>query len=141
MLMSDKIAETLSYPFLTRSLSIIFTQDYITGTATKAWHSLFSAICIQKTFYFLATQDQCKCMIHKNLFLKLEAMGISYDSSFWEKALCSTESNSDCWLSKCEQCNKGRNMVSAKPCNSSSITLKQWEKAIAEKKQPTRQPR
>lgn len=77
-------------------------------------------------------KDQCKCMIHENLFLKFEAMGISYDSSFWEKALCSTDSNSDCWLSKCDQCNKGKNVVPGKACNSST-TLRQWEKVIVDK--------
>ena len=59
-------------------------------------------------------------------------MGILYDSSFWEKVLCSTESNSDCWLSKCEQCNRGKKVVPAKPCNSST-TSKQWEKVIVDK--------
>ena len=77
-------------------------------------------------------KDQCKCMTHENLFLKLEAMGISYDSSFWEKILCSTEANSDCWLSKCDQCNMGKNVVPPKPCNSST-KLRQWEKVIIDK--------
>ena len=71
-------------------------------------------------------------MTHENLFLKLEAMGISYDSSFWEKILCSTEANSDCWLSKCDQCNMGKNVVPPKPCNSST-KLRQWEKVIIDK--------
>ena len=45
---------------------------------------------------------QCKCHIHENLFLKLEAMGLTYDSSWWESVLCNTLPNSDCWKNKCE---------------------------------------
>ena len=42
---------------------------------------------------------QCKCQIHENLFLKLEAIGLTYDSSWWESVLCNTLPNSDCWKS------------------------------------------
>ena len=45
-------------------------------------------------------KDQCKCMIHENLFLKLDALGIIYGSSFWNEVLCSTDLNNNCWLSK-----------------------------------------
>ena len=42
---------------------------------------------------------QCKCQIHENLCLKLEAIGLTYDSSWWESVLCNTRPNSDCWKS------------------------------------------
>jgi len=42
-------------------------------------------------------KDQCKCQVHENLFLKLEAMGCDYDSSWWDTVLCDTHPNSSCW--------------------------------------------
>ena len=33
-------------------------------------------------------EDTCKRQTHENLFLKLEAMGHSYDDSFWGEVLC-----------------------------------------------------
>ena len=66
----------------------------------------FSVFCDLRPKNVLLLQnspkDQCKCVTHENLFFKLDAIGISYDSSFWQKVLCSVEDNSDCWNSKCE---------------------------------------
>ena len=34
--------------------------------------------------------DTCQCQTHENLFLKLDAMGCSHDSSFWAEVLYNT---------------------------------------------------
>ena len=33
-------------------------------------------------------KNQCRCLMHENVFLKLNAIGISNDSSFCTKVLC-----------------------------------------------------
>ena len=47
----------------------------------------FSAICKLRPKHVLLLVDtpkeQCKCQIHENFFMKLEAMGCSYDKDFW----------------------------------------------------------
>ena len=69
---------------------------------------------------------QCKCQIHENLFSKLEAMGLTYDSSWWESVLCNTLANSDCWKNECKICMDGKNFDPSKSL--SAITpYKQWE--------------
>ena len=45
-----------------------------------------------------STKSQCKFLIHEKVFLKLEAIGEVYNSSLWNKVLCSVELNRDCWL-------------------------------------------
>ena len=41
-------------------------------------------------------KDQCKGMIHESLFLELDAICISYDSTFCNNVLCNSEANNDC---------------------------------------------
>ena len=42
--------------------------------------------------------DQCKCLIHENLFLRLKGLGISYSNNFWVENLCDVENLSGtCW--------------------------------------------
>ena len=77
-------------------------------------------------------KDQCRCLIHKNLFLKLDTIGILYDSSFWTKVLCSTDDNSNCWNFKCDDCKNGKKLVPVKLLNATT-TLRQWEKVTVEK--------
>ena len=41
--------------------------------------------------------DQCKCSLHENFCLKLEAFRISLDATFWSKLLCCSKNyNSEC---------------------------------------------
>ena len=55
---------------------------------------------------------QCKCQIHENLFFfNYEAMGLTYDSSWWESVPCNTLPNSDCWKNECEICMDGKNFL------------------------------
>ena len=77
-------------------------------------------------------KDQCKCLIHENLFLKLDTIGILYDSSFWTKVLCSMKDNSDCWNSRCDDCKNGKKLVPMKLPNATT-TLRQWKKVTVEK--------
>ena len=59
--------------------------------------SIFCDLC-PKNVLLLADspKNQCRCLIHENLFLKLDVMGISHDFYFWTKVLCSTDDISNC---------------------------------------------
>ena len=39
-------------------------------------------------------EEQCKCQIHENFFMKLEAMGCSYDNEFSRNVLCDVSEKS-----------------------------------------------
>ena len=95
--------------------------------------SIFCNLC-PKNVLLLADspKNQCRCLIHENLFLKLDVMGISYDFYFWTKVLCSTDDISNCWNSKCNDCKNGKKLVPMNLLNAMS-TLKQWEKVTVEK--------
>ena len=88
----------------------------------------FSAFCKLRPknvlLLFDTPKEQCRCQIYKNLFMKLEAMGCSYDNNFWGNVLCEVSENSKCWLSECESCRK--KLVPTKPLNSETV-CKQWE--------------
>ena len=71
-------------------------------------------------------EDTCKCQTHENLFLKLKAMGHSYDNSFWGEVLSDTSENSNCWLSKCDECREGKKSIPKKQMDSLTI-YKQWK--------------
>ena len=74
-------------------------------------------------------EDTCKCQTHENLFLKLDAMGCTYDSSFWSfwgEVLCDTSENSNCWLSKCDDYREGKKFSPKKQIDSITI-YKQWK--------------
>ena len=75
---------------------------------------------------FDTPKEQCKCQIHENFFMKLDAMGCSYDNNFWGKLLCDVSENSKCWLSECESCRNGKKLVPTKPLNFETV-YKQWE--------------
>ena len=113
----------------------IFIVNYMTGTLIKLCHTFctFWDIHLRSVLLFNdSPKDQCTCQMQENLFLKSEAMGIPYDSSFWEKVLCSTQPKSECWLVKCHECQDGRWFVSLKPLNSVT-TLRQREKVVINK--------
>ena len=73
-----------------------------------------------------SSSHKCKCQIHEKSFLKLEAMGLTYDSSWWESVKCNTLPNSDCWKNECEICMDGKNFVPSKSL-SAITSYKQWE--------------
>ena len=77
-------------------------------------------------------KDQCRCLIHENLFLKLDAIGILYDCSFWTKVLCSVEDKNDGWNARCDDCKNGKKLVPVKLL-SATTSLRQWEKVVVEK--------
>ena len=70
-------------------------------------------------------KEQCRCQIHKNLFLKLEAMGCDYEKSWWETVLCDTSPNSPCWHNTCVECKDGKKFIPRKALNAMT-TYKQW---------------
>ena len=84
----------------------------------------FSTFCNlhPKTILLLADspKDQYRCLIHENIFLELDAMGISYDSSLKTKVLCSINDNIDCWNSKCDDCKNGKKLVPMKLLNATT---------------------
>ena len=91
----------------------------------------FSSFCDLRPKNVLLLQDtprdQCKCEIHENLLLKLEAMGHSYDRNmFWEEILCDASPNSAGWLHDCENCKDGRKFITMLSLNA-IVTYKQWE--------------
>ena len=73
-----------------------------------------------------STLHQCKCQIHENLFLKLEAMGLTYDSSWWKNVLWNTLPNNDCWKNAYEICMDGKNFVPSRSL-SAITSYNQWE--------------
>ena len=71
-------------------------------------------------------EDTCKCQTHENLFLKLDELGRSCDSSFLGEVLCDTSENSNCWLSKCDECKEGKKFSPKKQMDFQTI-YKQWK--------------
>ena len=63
--------------------------------------------------------------LHENLFQKLEAMGISYEKTWWETILCNISENSDCWLNNCEVCKDGIELIPSKSLHTVT-SYKQW---------------
>ena len=90
----------------------------------------FSSFCSFRPQNVLLLGDspkhQCKCEIHENLLLKLEAMGILYEKSWWKTVLCDITPNRNCWKNVCSECIDGKNLV---PNKSLVLTTsyKQWE--------------
>ena len=76
-------------------------------------------------------KDQCKCMTHEN-FLKLEALDIEYTSNYWNGILCDATLNSDCWLSKCEECKDGKKIVVVEE---KYVNYKKWMEVMIPRKQ------
>ena len=68
----------------------------------KTWQE-DEAMCSMSTFTKLrpmnvhllsdTPEDTYKCQTHENRFLKLKAMGHSYDNFFWGEVLCDTSQN------------------------------------------------
>ena len=55
----------------------------------KCCRSLFCALRPKNVLLMGdSPQDQCKCQVHKNFYMKLEAMGVNYDNIFWDSILC-----------------------------------------------------
>lgn len=93
----------------------------------------FSTFCdLHPQNVFLLLLHRFRCLIHENLFLKLDVIGILYDSSLWTKVLCSTEDISDCWNSRCDDCKNVKKLVAMKLL-SATTSLRQWEKLTVEK--------
>lgn len=92
----------------------------------------FSTFCkIRPENVFLMRQtpeDQCKCMICENFFLRLKALKIPYDSKlFWKETLCNDSLNSKCWQGVCEVCCKGQKLKCTEDL-SNNVHWKKWEK-------------
>ena len=76
-------------------------------------------------------KDQCRCLIHKNLFLKLDAFGITYTTDFWKDILCDDSPNSDCWLSACDNCRNGCKLIIFN--EEKYVTYKKWIEVLIPK--------
>jgi hypothetical protein len=90
----------------------------------------FSHFCKQRpanVFLVGATpKDQCQCLVHENFKLQLLALGVKYDQLIWEKLLCCTRLNSDCWLGECDGCKDGLKLV-VKRCGEKQVKYGQWK--------------
>ena len=64
-------------------------------------------------------------VVKKNLFLKLEAIGCNYESSWLETVLCDTSPNSPCWNNTCVECEDGKKFIPRNVLNEMT-TYKQW---------------
>ena len=89
-----------------------------------------SAFCKLRPKTVPLLSDTCKCQTRENLFLKLDAMGCSYDSSFWGEVLFDTSEYSNCWLSKCDGCREGKKFSPKKRMDSLTI-YKQWKTILS----------
>lgn len=49
--------------------------------------------------------DKCKCKSHENFILFLKRLNIDYNNNFWKVVLCNSDSESQCWETKFDQCN------------------------------------
>ena len=83
-------------------------------------------ISTQRLCFFQVPKEQCKCHVHENLFLKLEATRFSYESSWLQTVLCDISPNSPCWNNTCENCKDGKKLIPTKGLNASTC-YKQWE--------------
>ena len=70
-------------------------------------------------------KEPCKCTIHETLFLKLEAIGCDYESSWWETVVSDTTPNSQCWQNTCVLCKDGEKIIPGKELIELT-TYKQW---------------
>lgn len=74
--------------------------------------------------------DQCKCKIHENFILLLKGLRITYNNDFWEKVLCNSDLNSDCWKMNCIKCSSGqllKEFLEEKEMNDSiSVEWHEW---------------
>ena len=59
-------------------------------------------------------KEQCKCQVHENFFLKLEATGCSYGSSWLENVLWDIYPNNPCWNNRCKDCKDGKRLIPKK---------------------------
>ena len=71
--------------------------------------------------------DQCKCSLHENFHLKLEAFRISFDAMFWSKVLCcSGNYSSKCWRGECDECINRKNIPFPDILDNKDVTYKEW---------------
>ena len=65
----------------------------------------------------------------------MSALGIKYDTQLWEKLLCETQPNSNCWFNQCEECKNGRKIPSlVKKELNDLVEYSQWEFVMVKKK-------
>ena len=71
--------------------------------------------------------DQCKCSLHENFCLKLEAFRISLDATFWSKLLCCSKNyNSECQRGECDECMNGKYIPFPDILDNKNVTCKAW---------------
>lgn len=71
--------------------------------------------------------EQCKCIIHENIFYKLKALHYAYSNEFWKNILCDITLNSECWQNNCSSCCDGKLLPT--PDNPENLVIwKMWEK-------------
>ena len=71
--------------------------------------------------------DLCKCSLHENSHLKLEARRITFDTTFLSKVLCCSETyNSQYWKGECDECTDGNIISFPDILDNEDVTCKEW---------------
>ena len=72
--------------------------------------------------------DQCKCSVHENSYLLLNALGVNIDKiSFWQIVLCDNEDYTlSCWKGECNNCCNGKAIPFPNIISNRIISYKEW---------------
>lgn len=90
--------------------------------------SKFGSLCPKNVLLLKDTpKDQCKCKIHENFILMLDATNIKYDKDWLSKMLCDDNFESICWKGECSLCKNG-NFLSINCDMSDKVIWKEWIK-------------
>ena len=115
--------------YLTMYLREVFAMFKAENQDCEIWFFLFVSVR-PKNVLLLKNQplDQCKCSIHENSYLLLNALGVNIDKiSFWQIVLCESEDyTSGCWKEKCNNCCNGKAIPFPNIISNRIISYKEW---------------
>ena len=78
-------------------------------------------------FYRINLCINGSCSLHANFWLKLEALRISFDATFWSKVFCCTENyNSECWKRECNEWTNGKKTPFPGTPDNQDVIYKGW---------------
>lgn len=120
--------------YLTMYLREAYAMFCDENPGTQVGYSTFCKYRPQNVLLLKETpKEQCLCEKHANFQFALDALGITYDESFWVQTLCETSQNSSCWNNTCKRCSHGKLLMSGKPLTSltkRSLWKKQSDKRL-----------
>ena len=88
---TEKGREKMRKYYLTMYFREVYAMFKIVYTDSEIGFTMFTKLK-QKNILLSKNQpmDQCKCYLHENFRLKLEALRISFYATFWSEVLCCT---------------------------------------------------